>query len=210
VHGAAAALREGGVAVISVGWAHDGTDAWAEPRRWLDEGRCDAIVLRVADLDPLSNAWSFTRDADTSARWADALNADGIAAVAYGAVLLRRRAAGGRVVTLDLAGLDIPTAGRHVRRMLGNLGWLAEHEAGVAHATFAAAEGLELRRVEQLGPALDDARPVRLALRRGLPVTVEADDALVAAVRRGSVDGDESLVPAVTRLLEAGLLTPSP
>lgn len=206
VRGATAALRDGGVAVVSVGWAHDGADAWAEPRRWLDGSGCDAIVLRFVDLDLLSNGWSYTRDAETSARWAEALRGDGFEAVAYGEVILRRRAGGGRIKSLDLIGKDNPAAGWHVLRMLRNLEWLDANEPRLASASFAAADGLELRRVEQLGVATDEPRPARLALRRGLPVTLDADESLVAAVRRGSAGGDESLVPAIRALFEAGLI----
>lgn len=209
VRGATGALGDGGVAVVSVGWPHDRVDAWTEPKRWLDGGGCDAIVLRFVDLDPLSNGWSYTRDAEVSARWADDLRAGGFAAVSYGEIVLRRRAGGGRIATVDLTGKDTTSAGAHVVRMLRNLEWLDANEDGLASASFEPADGLELRVVEQLGAAADEPRPARLALRRGLPVVVEADDALVAAVRRGTAAGDPALVPAVRTLFENGLVTPT-
>jgi methylase of polypeptide subunit release factors len=209
LRGAPAMLSDGGIAVVSVGWAHDGNDPWAEPLGWLEGSGCDAAVLRLADLDPLSNGWSFTRDGETSARWADALHAAGLAAVAYGAIVLRRRPGGGRIATLDLAGKDVTAAGSHVLRILRNLEWLAENEERVASARFAAADGLELRRVEQIGATADEPRPARLALRRGLPVTFDAGEALVAAVRRGCGEKSAELAPALRRLFELGLIAPS-
>jgi SAM-dependent methyltransferase len=209
VRGAAAVLHDGGVAVVSVGWAHDGADAWGEPRRWLERGGCDAVVLRFVDLDLLSNGWSYTRDAEVSTRWANALRGGGFAAVSYGEIALRRRAGGGRIATVDLVGKDTPGSGAHVARMLRNLEWLDANEERLASAPFEPAEGLELRLVEQLGASADEPRPARLALRRGLPVVVDADDALVSAVRRGTAGGDPALVPAVRTLFENGLLTPT-
>jgi hypothetical protein len=204
--GAAAALVDGGVAVVAVGWPHDGVDRCATPSGWLDGLGCDAVILRLADLDLLSNGWTHTRDAGVTARWASELGRAGIAGAGYGVVALRRRAGGGRVTTIDLLGADTPTAGFHLLRILRNLEWLAENDAQIEAAPLAAADGLELRRVEQLGASGDPPRPDRLALRRGLPVTAEVDAAVLDAIARGSAAGDPTLAPKLRELFELGLV----
>ena len=206
LRGVRAVLAEGGVAVVMVGWGHGGHDVWRTPRGWVEEIGCDAAILRFADLDLLGNGWLHTRDADVAARWAGALDSAGIARVAYGAVLLRRRVGGGRVATIDAVGKDVPACGAQMLRILANLEWLDANEQALASARFAPAGDLELRTSEQLGASSDAPRPTRLALRRGLPLTVEADDALVAAIRRGSAEGDPSLTPRLRELLELGFL----
>src|SRR5581483_2784166 len=206
LRGVRAVLAEGGVAVVMVGWGHGGHDVWRTPRGWVEEIGCDAAILRFADLDLLGNGWLHTRDADVAARWAGALDSAGIARVAYGAVLLRRRVGGGRVATIDAVGKDVPACGAQMLRILANLEWLDANEQALASARFAPAGDLELRTSEQLGASPDAPRPTRLALRRGLPLTVEADDALVAAIRRGSAEGDPSLTPRLRELLELGFL----
>jgi SAM-dependent methyltransferase len=207
VRGASAALADGGVAVVAAGWPHDGAHPWAAPCDWLAGSGCDAAVMRLADLDPLANGWSHTYHADTAVRWSRAFAGTGLAGVCYGVVVMRRRPGGGRIARVDLIGKDIPVAGFHVLRILRNLAWLAEHGECVASARLAPAEGLELRRVERLGPSSDDARPTRLALRRGLPLTADADDELVAAIKGGGAEGNDALAARLRGLLELGLLS---
>ena len=80
-------------------WAQSGDDPAVRPREWLDGAGCDAWILHSTTDDPLSNAAAWTREAgETPAafgaaldRWTAYYREVGIEAVAYGALVLRRR-----------------------------------------------------------------------------------------------------------------------
>jgi SAM-dependent methyltransferase len=102
VRGAAAHLREGGTAVVMVGWAHGREQAWDEPLRpWVEDLGCDVWLLRHSSADPLDYAVGFNRPlapldpegySDAIDRWLDYDSRLGIEAIGYGAIVLRKRA----------------------------------------------------------------------------------------------------------------------
>jgi len=113
---AAAHLEEGGFAHLLVSWALGGLgDDWAAPLRgWVDGSGCDAWLLHYRTSDPVAHAAGWLRplaesgpDAYAAAldRWLEHLRRLGIGAVAYGAVVLRRRA-GANWVRADPLPLD--------------------------------------------------------------------------------------------------------
>jgi SAM-dependent methyltransferase len=198
LRGAANALAGDGSAISTVSWSHDG-DAFSAPRAWL--AGCAAVVLHLGDLDLLTHGWTWTDDAKDAERWARALREQGATAVGYGVVALRR---GGRHVTeVRYTRADVPAAGAHMARMLRNASWLGRRPS-IDGAAIAPAADLELRRVEQLGECTEPERPPKLALRRGLPLTLPAHAHVLAALRRGVADG----TPEVRRLLEFGFAVP--
>jgi hypothetical protein len=94
-------LEPGGFATLMASWAQAGDDPAVRPREWLDGSGCDAWILHTTTDDPLSNAAAWTRDAAASPeafgaaldRWTASYRELGIEAVAYGALVLRRREA---------------------------------------------------------------------------------------------------------------------
>jgi hypothetical protein len=100
--GLPALLEQGGFATLMASWAQAGDDPAVRPRDWLDGSACDAWILHTTTDDPLSNAAAWTRDAAESPeafgaaldRWTASYRELGIEAVAYGALVLRRREAG--------------------------------------------------------------------------------------------------------------------
>jgi hypothetical protein len=92
-------LEPGGFATLMASWAQSGDDPAVRPREWLDGTGCDAWILHSTTDDPLSNAAAWTREAvETPAefgaaldRWTDYYSVLGIEAIAYGALVLRRR-----------------------------------------------------------------------------------------------------------------------
>jgi SAM-dependent methyltransferase len=102
VRGAAERLRDGGHAIVLVGWAHGREQNWAEPLRpWVEGLGCDALLLRHSSSDPLDYAVGFNRSlvpidpdqySENIDRWLDYDQKLGIEAIGYGAVVLRRRA----------------------------------------------------------------------------------------------------------------------
>ena len=99
--GLPALLQPGGFATLMASWAQAGDDPAVRPREWLDGSGCDAWILHTTTDDPLSNAAAWTRDAVETPeafgsaldRWTASYGELGIEAVAYGALVLRRREA---------------------------------------------------------------------------------------------------------------------
>ena len=121
-------LAEGGVAALLLSWASDADGDWSAPlRRWVDGSGCDALAFHFVTEEPLAYAATWNRhlrwdplayDAAID-RWLAYLGELGIEAVAWGAVVLRKRAAArnwfapypSSIATLD-------EAGHHVERMI--------------------------------------------------------------------------------------------
>lgn len=101
LRGAAEHLRDGGHAIVMLGWAHGREQEWSEPLRpWVEGLGCDAWFIRHSSADPLDYAVGFNRslapidpDGYSAAidRWLDYDQRLGIEAIGYGAVVLRRR-----------------------------------------------------------------------------------------------------------------------
>jgi len=100
VRGAAAHLTSGGTATVLVGWIEDGeSPPWERPTAWAADRGCDVWVLHHSSLSGLTYAvqWNSHLRGDpdeylgTVARWVDSYRRQGIGALGYGAVVLRRR-----------------------------------------------------------------------------------------------------------------------
>jgi hypothetical protein len=95
-------LEEGGFGTILVSWIQDGADLAARPRRWIEGTGCDAWILHTGMEDALTAAGSWNRElSDDQAsyaraidRWTSYFAGEGIEAVAYGALVMRRRTPG--------------------------------------------------------------------------------------------------------------------
>ena len=96
----AAHLADGGFATVLCNWIHNGD--WAQPMRpWLEQTGCDALILHYATVDPVSYAkrWNMELQArdprafeTTVRRWVDYFRREHIEHIAFGGVILRRRA----------------------------------------------------------------------------------------------------------------------
>jgi methylase of polypeptide subunit release factors len=112
VREAAGHLAESGFATVLCNWVHD--DDWGAPlRAWVADTGCDALLLHYATVAPAEYAarWNVELRARapqafdaTVRRWVDYYDAEGIARIGMGAVILRRReGAACWVRTLDMA-----------------------------------------------------------------------------------------------------------
>ena len=127
VRRAPAALAEGGFAHVLVSWVVRRDGDWSEPLRdWVAESGCDAWLLHYRTDDPLTHAAGWLRplaDEDAHAyeeavaRWLAHLAKAGIEAIAYGAVILRRRSGENWIRTDELPVERLETAGDHVLRV---------------------------------------------------------------------------------------------
>lgn len=91
-------LLPGGFACILCNWVHKPDEDWSQPvRRWVEDSGCDAWLLRGTTEDPLSYAAAWNRShssanyGDALDRWCEYYTRSGIAALAMGALIIRRR-----------------------------------------------------------------------------------------------------------------------
>ena len=128
-------LRDGGFAVILVSWSHRATEDWWVPlERWVEASGCDAWLLHYRSDDPLahSSSWLQTLVGDRVAheaaldRWLAYLVEQKIEAVAYGAIVLRRRSGGTNWVRRNkLPAGRVDEAGAHIERVFAAMDYLA-------------------------------------------------------------------------------------
>jgi SAM-dependent methyltransferase len=127
VRGAAEHLREGGFAVVLVGWGRAAGQDWSEPLRgWVEGLGCDAWLLHHTSSDPLEYAAGFNRPvaavdpegyATAVERWLEYDERLGFEAIGYGAVVLRRRSGDNWVRADALYRQQREPAGEHVARL---------------------------------------------------------------------------------------------
>jgi SAM-dependent methyltransferase len=122
-----AVLADGAFATVMVSWVQSGDDLTSRPRAWIGDG-CDALILHSSTADALSTAAQWNRDqADSVAyakavdRWLSYYAREGIDAVAYGAVVLRRRDGGRTWLTAtELPQTPVAPASDQLARMFAN------------------------------------------------------------------------------------------
>ncbi len=195
VRRAPALLEEGGFAHLLISWVHAPNGDWTEPLRdWIGESGCDAWLLHYKSEDPLTHAASWLRPlGDTPQfeaaldRWLAYLRRQGIEAIGYGAVVLRRRAGGSNWVRADEIPLDrLEPASEHVLRVFSS----QDHLAAVADDRALLAERVALvaaHRVEQTLRSEDGGFVVlhqTLALDEGLAFRAEIDRYTVSLLPR--------------------------
>ena len=227
--GLPALLEPGGFATLMASWAQTRDDApGVRPRQWLDGTGCDSWVLHTTTDDPLSNAAAWTRDAVDGPeefgaaldRWTAYYRELGIDALAYGALVLRRRDGVNWTRGASLPPRALEPASSHLLRMFAGVdlavagaeSLLAQRLAVAPAARFeqvvSPSEGwtvvsAALTLEEGLGFRADLDEPT-LQLLRALDGTSTAHDAVVASL------GEEALPRAAELLrgmLETGFLS---
>jgi methylase of polypeptide subunit release factors len=182
-------LTEGGVAQLLASWLITSEDWTERPRTWLAEaartaapGGLDAWVVQRDVADPALHVGTWLRDAGVdpaspvgtaiSERWLDFLAGEGVHAVGFGFVTLRRTApeVPGTVVCEDLRQAHDDPLGPEIEAWLDRTAWLAARP----------------------GEALLDVRlrvPDTVALERGLVATDEGWSPVAATLVR--LDGPQ-------------------
>ena len=110
-------------------WAQAGDDPAVRPREWLDGSGCDSWILHTTTDDPLSNAAAWTRDAVETPdefgaaldRWTAYYRELGIEALAYGALVLRRRDGANWSRGASLPPRPLEPASSHLLRMFAGV-----------------------------------------------------------------------------------------
>jgi SAM-dependent methyltransferase len=229
VRAAAEHLEEGGFAHILISWAHAAEQDWREPvEEWLEGLGCDAWLLHFGSDDPVTHASGWLRPTaperfeEALDRWLEYLRASGIEAVAYGAVVLRRRAGGRPWLRADSVALEREGAGLHVARVFDAqdlLQRLPDDEA-LLDRRLALVPEHELEQTLAVSEGRLEVQRVVLTLTHGLAFDVGLDEhtlrllPLLDGTRTVRDALDEpyatAAIPAVRRLLELGFLEASP
>ena len=210
VERAPASLAEGGFAHVLVSWAVGGDSHWSDPlREWVAASGCDAWLLHYRTDDPLTHAAGWLRplaEEDPDAydralgRWLAYLDRLGIEAVAYGAIVLRRRSGTNWVRADELPVERLETASEHVVRVFAAEDFLRTNGGGdsLLRERFAV---VGRHRVEQTLRCRDGglvAEEVALVLEEGLGFRAGLDRYTLALLPQ--LDGTHLLGDVLERL----------
>lgn len=187
VQGVADHLRPGGLGHALVSWVQDPEDDWSAPlERWVQGVGCDAWLLHFesADAEDYAVNWNQPLESDperhTAAigRWLDYFTAEGIDAIGYGAVVLRRRAGGTNWVRAYSPGTaPLGPAGDQVAQLFAARDYLERLEAPEAllGERFALDDDHRMEQVLRLRDGHFRVEHALLHLERALPVRAEVD-----------------------------------
>jgi Methyltransferase small domain len=244
VHDLPRSLADGGYAHVLVSWVHE-RERWAEPlRRWVAGGGCDALLLHFGSQDPVSHCAQWLAPLAESdpaeyeralGRWLGYLSAEGIEAIGYGAVVLRRRDGAANWIREEDVDLErLESAGEHTLRLFAAEDFLRgladEHE--LLDRPFALAPGHRLEQTVawEHGLPLVEAQTLRVDGGFGFRIGVDRYTAgllphfdgeaplgqvLMRAAAQTELEPDErerfvpAALPVVRRLIGLGVLVPA-
>ena len=186
-------LNEGGFATFLINWAVRGGEDWAAPlSRWVAGNSCDSWFMLSAAQEPMTYAaiWNRTRDRDAYTagvdRWTRYFEELGVALVGLGAVVLRRRSAGGWVRADHLPESVTAPASHHIERVFeagDRLAGLASDHALLNECFRAAADHRMQQRLKiENGRYAMEAAEVRLI--EGLPFNGTVDAYAIQLLQR--------------------------
>jgi hypothetical protein len=226
--GLPALLEPGGFATLMASWSQAGDDPAMRPREWLEGGGCDAWILHTTTDDPLSNAAAWTRDAVDGPeefgaaldRWTAYYGELGIEALAYGALVLRRRDGVNWSRGASLPARPLEPASSHLLRMFAGVDTTMAGADELLGRRLAVAPAVQFEQVvspsdgwtvvsaalsleEGLGFRADVDEPT-LRLLRALDGTGTAQGAVVASLGE---DGLARAAELLRGMLETGFLT---
>jgi len=219
-------LREGGFAHLVINWAHRANEDWSAPlRRWVARSGCDALLLHHVSQDPLEYAalWNSELRRNPAAyahaldRWTEYHRQHEIEAIAFGAVVLRRRNGANWVRSEELSSDLLHPAGHHILRLIENEDLLAARdERALLKSRLQLAPDHQFDQTGRFGPDGGEIEGTILRLENGLRtrVALDANTAMVLARLDGSRTLGEALLdaaadagesaPSRDRFLEAG------
>jgi hypothetical protein len=227
---------------------HEPDGDWSEPPgSWAEGAGCDAWVFHFESKDPEDYAVDWNRPLEPDperhaaavGRWLDYYDQHGVEAIAYGAVVLRRRGTGpGRsdppwVRARSVGTIPVAPAGDQVWRLFtaGDfLDGIADREAFL-NQRFVLDDAVRIEQVVRLRDGNFEVEQALLHLEHGLPMVAEIDGytaELMAALQQepvlaraieavdgaapAGVDADdvrEATVEVVAGLVELGFLHPA-
>lgn len=215
---AAEHLDDGGHATILCSWVTPTDGEWSSrPRAWAPAG-CDVLVLQFTAATPLDYAAMWTGDLD---RWLSYYREEGVERISIGAVVLRRRQAGGRVVAFRANSAPRGNAGEQLVRvldadpiddasLLGGRFVLVDHDLRQRAPYRGGAYSIELTGVELRGAPLNvRVEPDAIHVLPRLDGSATLADVVDRAAAETGVDRDaieRATVTTMRRLYERGFL----
>jgi SAM-dependent methyltransferase len=208
--GIAGHLDEGGFGYLLANWiVGESPESWLDvPRSWVKNRGCDLVVLLQGIDDPLAYAarWNLREQYVRPARYSETLRAwlahdaaEGISAIASGALVLRRRPGRNWVHGLKLAGPAGADAAAQIQRIVAGRDLLAEvEESALPHLALQIPGP---HRLDQSLVARDgeySIEPARLIVEEGLALELTIDPELIPAVLR--LDGTQRLSEIVAEI----------
>ena len=193
-------LDEGAFGTILVSWIA-GEDPTLRPRAWLEGHGCDAWILHTATDDAIKAATAWNRSPEGTPEdfaqrvdaWLEYYDRLGIEAIAYGAVVMRRRSGGGNWTRMaELPASRPRAASDHLLRLFAAQDLLAGEPAdALLDRRFRLVERAYLDRTAHVesGGWTETSAAVRLA--EGIEFGVNLDRYGSVLVR--GLDGRESL-----------------
>jgi hypothetical protein len=232
-------LDDGGHAQLLASWAHVRGEDWRERlASWFEGSGCDALVLEREALDPAAHAASWMRQTEAPDRWdefdawLDYYESNGIEAIGFGLITMRKRAQGVSWFRAEEATHDIAMpCGDHLGAVFELADLLASHDDPMLR-------GLSLRVApdvvldERMQTTAEGWSVISRRLRQTSGLCYEADvDAAVATIV-GACDGQRRLgdllgeaaagagidagelasvaMPVVRRMIQQAFLLPVP
>lgn len=213
---APAMLREDGFCTIVCNWHHD-EDWTARPREWVAGRDCDAWLIRCRTQDTRSYAMAWLGELDVQREemtremldvWERYYEANGIRAISFGALVMRKRTPGQRGNWFRADSLDWNQAGGvgsdQVRRVFSGLTVLHEaaDSAALLDMRLVASPGLSSDQTSMLAEGAWKAARPTIRVSGPLGFSTVADDATLGLL--AALNGSRTLRGATEVVL--GLL----
>lgn len=205
-------LREGGFATVLCNWVvpagRDATELLAD---WVRESGCDAWVLHYSTQDPLAYAhqWNAPLQASDPAAYAAALDrwlayyrAQGIEAIAAGALVLRRRGGASWIRAAEMPLGAIGQAGDHLLRLFEATDHLRSpgDERALLGERFRLVEGHRLEQQMPFRGGQYEPAPAVLTLDQGVGLRPTVEPAVLPLLF--ALEGRRTLAELVAELAE--------
>jgi SAM-dependent methyltransferase len=168
-------VEEGGFATVMVSWIQTGDDEAARPREWLVGLPIAAVVVHSHSEDALTSAAIWNQEAGTNEevaqrveQWIEYYEREGIEALGYGAIVMRRGRSPEWMRPLDLTPSDrFTSAGDQLERLFATYDFLAT-DPDLLDRRYEFAPGVTLE--QRLAPEGGgwEARGMTLSLGEGL------------------------------------------
>jgi methylase of polypeptide subunit release factors len=208
-------VAEGGFAAAMISWVQAGEDPTARPVSWLEGSGCDILVLHTGTDEPLAVAAQWNRDARGDAeayaaaidRWLEYFESEGIGLIAFGCVILRRRAvAAGEqnwVRSTRMPGRRLQPAGKQIEQMFAAHDYLVRlaDERQLLDERLRVAENVVLEQELRLGEDGWIMRTASVEIMTGMRFSAGLDDVTTALVL--GLDGTRRVREALPRPDEA-------
>jgi methylase of polypeptide subunit release factors len=189
-------LAEGGFGSVMISWVQEAEEPTARPAAWLEGSGCDALVIHTTSDEPLSIAAQWNREARSDAaayeaaieRWLAYFAAEGIAQIAFGCIVMRRRTPSAErpnwVQSTRMPALRLEPAGAQLEQMFAARDFLTElgDDVALLDRRLSIAANVALTQELRLNEQGWGVREATVAIRDGLRYSAGLDEVTTALV----------------------------